>query len=384
MTTRTRLRSRRWWIILDFVVTHSPATQPDPTPTAAEADSKTTLHGHLDTWAAGISVTAIWLATLGAALLSPDLVTGSQQEYFPLVGALDWLSSAVATGYVLMAGRAADSDGRTRSGAGSFVLGVTAVWATTALASTFAPPIVTGTDPTQISLVAMLVPLAAMALTGFICLHAAAAVPHARRRRVDESIGLCRTPIGYGSPWVPAPQSIGFPRRRDTSRRMSGRASLLRSCALDRQTEARLNGGETMRRTIFAAALVLVSFGSTFLWFMPSVHGLDQEPTGGVWSVIQLSVVLTALLFAAAGWAVYKSLPWWRVSAITGAVLGIAVSLLWWVAVSSLPGVTSPASNIAVHVAGSLAVLAALLVPGISRRVDQALGVAAPKKAGPR
>ena len=150
---------------------------PDPTPTAAEADSKTTLLGHLDTWAPGIGVAAIWLATLAATLFSPDLVTGSQQEHFPLVGALDWLWAAVATGYVLMAGRAGDSDGATRSGAGGFVLSVTAVWASTAVASIFAPPLVTGTDPTRIPLVAMLVPLAAMAVTGFICLHTATSQP---------------------------------------------------------------------------------------------------------------------------------------------------------------------------------------------------------------
>ena len=33
----------------------------------------------------------------------------------------------------------------------------------------------TGTDPTQIPLVAIMVPLVAMAVTGFICLHAATA-----------------------------------------------------------------------------------------------------------------------------------------------------------------------------------------------------------------
>jgi hypothetical protein len=74
-----------------------------------------------------------------------------------------------------MTGRASDPDDRTRSGAGSFVFSMTAVWATTAVASIFAPPLVTGTDPTRIPLVAMLVPLAAMAVTGFICLHAATA-----------------------------------------------------------------------------------------------------------------------------------------------------------------------------------------------------------------
>lgn len=154
----------------DFVVDQSPTARPDSSPLLAEA--KTTRFGHLDSWAPGLSIVAIWLATLAAGLFSPDLVTGSQQEHFPLVGVVDWLWAAVATGYVLMVGRA-DPDGRTLNGAGSFVLGVTTVWATTAVASIFGPPLLTGTDPTQIPLVAILVPLAAMAVTGFISLHAA-------------------------------------------------------------------------------------------------------------------------------------------------------------------------------------------------------------------
>jgi hypothetical protein len=55
----------------DLAVPHSPAAQPDPTPIAAEADSKTTVLGHLDTWAPSVSVAAIWLSTLASALLSP-------------------------------------------------------------------------------------------------------------------------------------------------------------------------------------------------------------------------------------------------------------------------------------------------------------------------
>jgi len=70
--------------------------QSDPDPTAAEVDSsETSLFGHWDTWVPEVSVAAIWLATLASALLSPDLVTGSRQEHFPLVGGLDWLMRPV-------------------------------------------------------------------------------------------------------------------------------------------------------------------------------------------------------------------------------------------------------------------------------------------------
>jgi hypothetical protein len=116
-------------------------------------------------------VAVIWMATLAATLFSPDLITGSQQEHLPLVGILDWLWAAVATGYVVMANRGGATL-RAGTGIPSVALSLLAVWTTMALASIFAPPMVTGTDPTQIPLVAILVPLAAMAVTGFICLQA--------------------------------------------------------------------------------------------------------------------------------------------------------------------------------------------------------------------
>jgi formate hydrogenlyase subunit 4 len=128
--------------------------------------------GRLARWSPGICVAVIWIATLAATLFSPDLITGSQQEHLPLVGILDWLWAAVATGYVVMANRGGVNVWA-GDGIPSAALGLTAVWTTMALANIFAPPMVTGTDPTQIPLVAILVPLAAMAVTGFICLQAA-------------------------------------------------------------------------------------------------------------------------------------------------------------------------------------------------------------------
>jgi hypothetical protein len=69
-----------------------------------------------------------------------------------------------------MVGRGGSST-RAENGTTGFVLSLVAVWTAMALASIFAPPMVTGTDPTQIPLIAIIVPLAAMAVTGFICLQ---------------------------------------------------------------------------------------------------------------------------------------------------------------------------------------------------------------------
>jgi len=190
----------------DFLVPHAQRRSPTRARPRRGADSRAALLGHLDTWAPGIGVAAIWLATLAAALFSPDLVTGSQQEHFPLVGALGWLWAAVATGYVLMAGRAGDWDGAARSGAGGFVLSVTAVWATTAVASIFAPSLVTGTDPTRIPLVAMLSRWPRWPSPASSACTPPPRGPPFRRRRSGESIGRRRTPLGHGSSRAPTGQ----------------------------------------------------------------------------------------------------------------------------------------------------------------------------------
>jgi len=62
-----------------------PQSDPDPDRSGVDS-SETSLFGHWDIWVPAVSVAAIWLATLASALLSPDLVTGSRQEHFPLVG----------------------------------------------------------------------------------------------------------------------------------------------------------------------------------------------------------------------------------------------------------------------------------------------------------
>lgn len=123
--------------------------------------------------AVSLGIAVVWLATLAAALWSPDMITGSQHEHLPLAAILGWLWASVATGYCLMA-RASTRSGAEASDAVGFVVGIAAVWVIMALASIFGPVLVTGTDPTQIPLVAIVAPLAAMSATGFICLHAAA------------------------------------------------------------------------------------------------------------------------------------------------------------------------------------------------------------------
>jgi hypothetical protein len=122
-------------------------------------------------------------------------------------------------------------------------------------------------------------------------------------------------------------------------------------------------------RTVAAGAILL--FGTTFLWFMPSFLGTGTTVDGAMWSVIQLLVLATVVGYAGAAWGLYKATTWWRPLAIGGSILGALVLVLWWLAVSSISGVTNIAANLALHAIGIAVLLLVLLVPSFGRGVDR-------------
>jgi hypothetical protein len=122
-------------------------------------------------------------------------------------------------------------------------------------------------------------------------------------------------------------------------------------------------------RTVAAGAILL--FGTTFLWFMPSFLGTGTTVDGPMWSVIQLLVLATVVGYAGAAWGLYKATTWWRPLAIGGSILGALVLVLWWLAVSSISGVTNIAANLALHAIGIAVLLLVLLVPSFGRGVDR-------------
>ena len=124
-------------------------------------------------------------------------------------------------------------------------------------------------------------------------------------------------------------------------------------------------------RTVAAGALLL--FGTTFLWFMPSVLGTGTTVGGAMWSVIQLLVLATVVGYAGAAWGLYKATTWWRPLAIGGSSLGALVLVLWWLAVSSVSGVTNIAANLALHAIGIAVLFPVLLVPSFGRGIDRRL-----------
>jgi hypothetical protein len=124
-------------------------------------------------------------------------------------------------------------------------------------------------------------------------------------------------------------------------------------------------------RTVAAGAILL--FGTTFLWFMPSFLGTGTTVDRPMWSVIQLLVLATVVGYAGAAWGLYRTTTWWRLLAIGGSILGALVLVLWWLAVSSISGVTDIAANLALHAIGIAVLLLALLVPSLGRGIDRRL-----------
>jgi hypothetical protein len=121
---------------------------------------------------AGLSVAAIWVATLAAAIWSPDMITGSMHERLAMAAMVDWFYAAIATGLVLMAfGRR--TRGATRSLWAGFTLAVASIWGVVALASIYAPTFVTGTDPTTVPIAVLVAPVAGMTATAFASVFAA-------------------------------------------------------------------------------------------------------------------------------------------------------------------------------------------------------------------
>jgi hypothetical protein len=128
------------------------------TPRSATAD------GSWMAWtAAGIS--GIWVAVVLISTLSPDMVSGSEQQHMPIAAATSWLWGLVSTiaflwGMGRLRGRAARRPIWIGLATATLVL-----WLVATILSTTLPVVETGTDPTRLPVGAMVAPLAATVLT---------------------------------------------------------------------------------------------------------------------------------------------------------------------------------------------------------------------------
>ena len=121
----------------------------------------------------GLAVAAVWIAVGAMSLFTPDSITGTEREHVPLAALTGWFWAVIATGFITMTGAMGRTleDGRWRG----LALTIGLIWAVVAVVSIFGPVLVTGTDPTEIPLAALIAPFAGVLGTAFACLFAAGA-----------------------------------------------------------------------------------------------------------------------------------------------------------------------------------------------------------------
>ena len=113
----------------------------------------------------------------------------------------------------------------------------------------------------------------------------------------------------------------------------------------------------------------LFLFGTTFMWLTPAFAGPGVDTHGFWWTTTQVLCLVTMAGFTVATWGLFGRHAWWEPVAFVSAVLGLLALVPYTVAAVS-GGEASPWFNVFVHVAGSVGVLALLLVPSWERWVN--------------
>lgn len=112
-----------------------------------------------------IGVIAIWMGVVLISLVSPDLVSGSEQEHLPLAAFLTWIWGLIATiGLLWGMSKLRGSAERKNLWIG-LVVAVAIIWGIAVALSAALPTWETGSDPTMLPVWAIVMPLAAALVT---------------------------------------------------------------------------------------------------------------------------------------------------------------------------------------------------------------------------
>jgi hypothetical protein len=127
-------------------------------------------------------------------------------------------------------------------------------------------------------------------------------------------------------------------------------------------------------KNVFALGLFL--FGTTFLWMTASMAGKTPPPTGTAWTLANVLCYVAVIGFAVAAWAVFKEYSWWETLAVLSGIVGLIAVVPFVVGQSQLDvgfGDLGVQINLWMHIGGSAAVIAIVLVPAahdwIARRL---------------
>ena len=112
-----------------------------------------------------IGVAAIWIGVVLISLVSPDLVSGSEQEHLPLAAFLTWIWGLIATIGLLWGMSKLRGTAERKNLWIGLVVAVAIIWGVAVVLSAALPTWETGSDPTTLPVWAIVMPLAAALVT---------------------------------------------------------------------------------------------------------------------------------------------------------------------------------------------------------------------------
>jgi hypothetical protein len=116
------------------------------------------------TWAM-LGLGAIWAAVLVISVASPNLVSGSQHERLPIALFATWIWGLAGTiAFLWGMSKLRGASSRRPLWAG-LALSVVVIWTIATIVSVVSPVMVTGSDPTELPLVALGAPIGAALVT---------------------------------------------------------------------------------------------------------------------------------------------------------------------------------------------------------------------------
>jgi hypothetical protein len=115
-------------------------------------------------WTA-IGIGGIWIAVLLISLLSPDLVSGSEQQHLPVAAFASWFWGGIGTLVLLWAMGRLRGSSRWRPIWIGLSVATLGIWALATILAITLPVMVTGSDPTRIPFAALFAPPAAAMVT---------------------------------------------------------------------------------------------------------------------------------------------------------------------------------------------------------------------------
>lgn len=145
-------------------------TLDDPTstnPSHASSTAPVTDRVGRPAWAIWLTVAlgTIWLAVALISAFSPDLVSGSEQQHLPIGALTTWVWGTIATVAQGAFGASAVRSHRINAWFVAQPAVTTVAWGIAVIASVFAPPMRTGSDPTIVPIAALIAPIAGCAVT---------------------------------------------------------------------------------------------------------------------------------------------------------------------------------------------------------------------------